>query len=170
MEQQEFLPQLRAKLSLSRQNLADMMEVSEQTVIRWEDAQKGREIVAVSDNDLMLLKNLEWLHETATSSDQIDEVKILYALLLGKSGSKRQIKSLLGKYEVWAALSSLVFPMLYMAASLISVLGSVNKVLGEKRIKEKTELLTNYITQHGTKSALYLAGYYRIKGGYHVFQ
>jgi hypothetical protein len=77
----EWLKVIRKKMNLSRKNLADILEVTEPVIIRWEGSQKGKDPIMIGTSTKNLIEALEWLFDINHSSDSKQEQRTILSIL-----------------------------------------------------------------------------------------
>ncbi len=156
---------LRIELSLTRKNLADILELSEPTIVRWEEAKgTGRAI-----NSLQLLNTLEWLYEEVQKENCNVQYKYIFSLILGSTESKKAMEKMKAKGFGWitiglvAAASFAVIPLgLVFGGLFINAAMQGKLALNKKNNEELFKKLKAYTNLYGAKGLLYLASQIRM--------
>jgi len=157
----EKLKNFRLEMNLTRKNLAAMLEVSEATVVRWEDEHKGKDPLEMKEQDSLLLETLAWLHEKATKTKEIKEETVLYSLILMLSGSTKHLKYLEKRFRFWGLLhlssTSLIANDIMTPSILIQLLLHLFVSKKNKSIEKYIELYTEYGKTYGVRALLCVA-------------
>jgi len=172
----EKLKNFRLEMNLTRKNLAAMLEVSEATIVRWEDEHKGKEPLEMKEKDSLLLETLAWLHEKATKTKEIKEETVIYALILLLSGSTKHLKYLEKRFKSWGSMllsSSVGMAMIAMpVATFSSILLHLLRVVEIKKSKtldQHIELYTEYGKTYGVRALLCIAGKMKLEEQRKIF-
>jgi DNA-binding XRE family transcriptional regulator len=158
------LKKFREEMNLTRKNLAAMLEVSEATIVRWEDEHKGKEPLEMKEQDSLLLGTLAWLHDKATKTKEVKEETVIYALILLLSGSTKHLKYLEKRYKSWGALllsstvgmAMLAMPAITLTNIMLQLFGIV-KFKKAKSIEKHIEFYTEYGKTYGLRALLCIA-------------
>jgi len=158
----EKLKNFRLEMNLTRKNLAAMLEVSEATIVRWEDEHKGKEPLEMKEQDSLLLETLAWLYEKATKTKEIKEGTILYSLILMLSGSTKHLKYLENRFIFWRMFNlsstSIIAYNVMTPSILIQLLMHLFMSKKNKSIEKYIELYTEYGKTYGVRALLCIAG------------
>lgn len=163
-ESLEFIKKTRERLSLTRRNLALILDVSEPTIIRWEGAQKGKDATSIDKHNLQLIKTLKWLYEEVQKEKTGVHLKYIFSIILGTSESKKALGDMQKKGFGWVAIGlTASFSFTAIPFSLMSLIPAISGLsiaklaLDKKKNEELFKNLTTYSQLYGAKGLLYLA-------------
>jgi len=160
------IKELRDKLSLTRKNLADILELSEPTIVRLEARE---EMDQMAKNLEKFLDTLKWLYEEVQKKECNVQYRYIFSLILGSTESKKAMEKMKSRGFGWVTIGlvsagslaaiplSLVFGGLFINAAIHGKL-ALNKKSNEELLKK----LKSYTNLYGAKGLLYLASQIRM--------
>jgi len=163
----EELKSFREKMTLTRKNLAAMLEVSEATIVRWESIDDKKETLEITEQDSLLLETLAWLHEKAIKTKEIKEETVLYSLILMLSGSTKHLKYMENRFGFWRMFNlsstSLIACSVMTPSIVIQLLMHLFISKKNKSIEKYIELYTEYGKTYGVRALLCIASFKKLE-------